>query len=325
MKFSRGVRLFSVAILIGSMSVPALQSVVAATPVPTCNAQHFTTTSSTTSRPGGSTVRLVLTSGYFPTCRWASATTYQFASSSGVAVGSKVSLASTKGLAVPQQPWLVDDTFQLIQNVLTEEGVVCTQKQASFVKVTSPGGGRLLVRLGRTLGVCVNGTTKWTSLSSLTFPRPVTCTSADLRLSVGESDGTAGTIYYPLVVENVGSHACVLSGTPSVQPTTGSLAGVAHILVGPRATNRTIAGSGDGDPIRLSPGAKASAPFGVVETGNFTPSQCVAMKFESLSVGIASVSGGASWWVPLSSTTCTHLASTNISGFVPGVTGYVAS
>jgi len=328
MKFSRVTSLLAALVMLGSISVAILPSDISgasATSVPSCNVQHFSWTSTTSTRPGGATVRLVLTSLYFPTCQWSSATSYQFATSSGVRLGAAVSLASTKGLAVPQQPWRVNDTFQLIQNVVTEQGVVCTQKQASYIKVTSPSGGSALIKLKSSLGVCVNGTTKWTTLSSLSFPRPLACTSADLRLSVGESDGTAGTIFYPIIVDNVGSHACVISGTPSVQPTTGSLAGVAHILVGPTATNRTIASSGYGDSIRLAPGAKASAAFGVVETGNFTPSQCVAKKFESLSVGIASVSDGTSWFVPLSSTTCTLLSSTNISGFVPGVTGIAPS
>jgi hypothetical protein len=38
-------------------------------------------------------------------------------------------------------------------------------------------------------------------------------------------------------------------------------------------------------------------------------------------VGISSVSRDTSWFVPLSSTTCSKLASTNISGFVPGTSG----
>ena len=313
--------LFCVALL-GAFFVPQVITTTASSAaIPACTAQSFVATSTISNRPGGTTVRLVLTSSHFPTCEWSNATGYQFASSSGASIGAKVSLSTTKGLAVPQQPWIVGDTFQLIQNLVTEEGVQCTQKQAAYVRITSPHGRPLLTKLPASLGVCVNGTTKWTSLSSLSFPKPSPCTSSQLRLSVGQSNGTAGTIFFPLVVTNVGSHACVLSGTPSVQPTTGSLAGVAHILVGPRATVRNTGSTGYGDSIRLGPRAKASAAYGVVETGNFSPSQCVVANFESLSVGIASVSGGASWFVPLSGTTCTKLASTNISGFVPGITG----
>ncbi|MFZ1063664.1 MAG: DUF4232 domain-containing protein [Acidimicrobiales bacterium] len=309
-------------VLVGACLLPEIAvSSASATVVPTCNAQNFVATSTITSRPGGATVRLVLTSGYFPNCRWSNATAYQFASSSGASIGAKVSLASTKGLAVPQQPWIIGDTFQLIQNLVTEEGVQCTQSQASYVRISSPGSGRLLAKLPSSLGVCVNGTTKWTSISSISFPEPSACASSALRMSVGQSNGTAGTIFYPLIVTNVSKHACVVSGTPSVQPTTGSLAGLAHILVGPAATIRDTGSTGYGDSIRLAPGQKASAAYGVVETGNFSPSQCVAKSFQSLSVGIASASGGANYFLALASTACTKLASTNISGFVPGITG----
>jgi hypothetical protein len=325
MYFSRVARSTVAFALFGALFVGGLASSTlsaSASPVSACNAQRFAATSSISSRPGGSTVRLVLTSEFFPRCDWSAATSYQFASSSGVAIGPKVSIAGTKGLAVPQQPWLVNDTFQLVQNVVTEEGVQCTQKQASSLRVSSPLGGPLLVKLPTSLGVCVSGTTKWTSMSSLSFPKPTACSFGALRLSVGQANGAAGTIYYPLIVTNEASHACVISGTPSVQPTTGSLAGVAHILVGPRSTVRGFGSAGYGDSIRLAPGARASAALGVVETGNFTPSQCVAKRFESLSVSIAGLhNGGGSWWAPLSSTTCTKLASTNISGFVPGISG----
>ncbi len=322
MTFPRPFRVLSGLALVVTFFWPALAATPAsASAVPTCNARNFAGTSNISTRAGGATVRLVLTNSYFPRCQWSSATDYQFASSSGVAIGPKVSLATTKGLAVPEQPWLMNDTFQLIQHLVTEEGVQCTQKQASYVRVLSPRGGPLLVKLATSLGVCVNGTTKWTSLSSLSFPKPSACTSLQLKLNVGQSNGTAGTIFYPLIVTNAGGHACLLSGTPSVQPTTGALPGVAHILVGPRATLRGTGSTGYGDSIRLGPRAKASAAYGVVETGNFTPSQCVAKNFESLSVGIANVSGGSSWFVPLSGSTCTKLASTNISGFVPGITG----
>ena len=321
MNFSFGGRIVAVATLVGSLLlVGNVSSVGAATAVtpPRCNALHFDANSSVTTRPGGADVRLIFTSTYFPTCNWSGATTYQFVASSGVAFGSKVSLATTKGLAVPAQPWDVNDTYQVVQNIQTEEGVLCTQRQAAAVAVTSPGSAPHLVKLSKSLSVCVNGPTKWTSLSSLSFPKPSACTTTSLKLTVGQSDGTAGTIFYPLIFTNDGTSACSVLGTPDVQPVTGSLANVAHILVGPQATQRDTGSQGYGDSIRLAPGATSSAAFGVVETGNFTPSQCVAANFESLSVGFL---GSGNWWVPLASTTCTKLASTNISGIVPGTTG----
>ncbi len=42
------------------------------------------------------------------------------------------------------------------------------------------------------------------------------CTTADLRLTVGASNGAAGTIYYPLDFTNASSSACTIYGYPGV-------------------------------------------------------------------------------------------------------------
>ncbi|HTX84569.1 MAG TPA: DUF4232 domain-containing protein, partial [Streptosporangiaceae bacterium] len=42
------------------------------------------------------------------------------------------------------------------------------------------------------------------------------CTTADLRLTVGASNGAAGTIYYPLDFTNASSSACTMYGYPGV-------------------------------------------------------------------------------------------------------------
>ncbi len=260
-------------------------------------------------------MRIVFTDTHSPSCVWSGLTTYQFATSSGVAFGQRVSIAAAKGLAVPVKPWNVNNTFQVVQNIVTEEGVLCSQKQATFVAVTSPGHVRLMVKLPSSIEVCVNGTTKWTSVSSLSFPKPSTCTETDLKLSLGQSDGTAGTIFYPLSLRTSGSKPARSTGPPIVQPPVQHR-GVAPIVFGPPATVRNVSVGGYGDAIRLAPGAKASAAFGVVETGNFTPSQCVARDFENVSVEL---SGIGTWIAPLSSTTCTKLASTNISELSRGL------
>jgi hypothetical protein len=296
----------------------ATSSVVASASVPSCNPGHFSSFSTLETRPGGTTVRLVLTNNSFPTCDWSNTTSYQFLTSSGVPIGTKVSLATSKGLAVPVQPWKVNDTYQVIQNINTEEGVLCNQKQATYVAVTGSHNQLLKVRLNSNVSVCVGGNTKWTSLGSLIFPRPSACALSALKISVGQSDGTAGTIFVPLIFTNTSTKSCTLSGTPHVQPTTGSLAGLAHIFVGPAASVRDLSSSGYGESLRLAPGSKVSVAFGIVETGNFTPSQCVAAKFQSVSVGFKN---GDNWWVALASTTCTKLSSTNVSGIVPGITG----
>jgi len=42
------------------------------------------------------------------------------------------------------------------------------------------------------------------------------CTTADLRLTVGASNGAAGTVYYPLDFTNSSSSACTMYGYPGV-------------------------------------------------------------------------------------------------------------
>jgi Domain of unknown function (DUF4232) len=51
-----------------------------------------------------------------------------------------------------------------------------------------------------------------TSASSVTSQ----CTTTDLRLAVGQSNGAAGTVYYPLDFTNASSSACTMFGYPGV-------------------------------------------------------------------------------------------------------------
>jgi hypothetical protein len=75
-----------------------------------------------------------------------------------------------------------------------------------------------------------------------------------------------------------------------------------------------MSSSGYGNPIRLAPGQRASAAFGVSETGNYPPSACVPRNAQSLDIGLAGVGG---WWLALKTSVCTKRASTSISGVVP--------
>jgi hypothetical protein len=290
------------------LSGPGSASVAAAS-IPQCSARHFSTAGTIKTLPGGATVRLVLTSHYFPTCAWSYGTAFQFLSASGSAVGVSHSLPSPASRA----PALVYDTFQVVERLSTMEGVQCTSREASALAVTTPNKSRVVVHFPETVGVCVNGTTHWTTLALPKFPRQKNCAPTALRVSVGRANGAAGTIYYPIEFKNVGGTQCVVSGTPSLQPTTGALAGVAHIFVGPRAKVVKLAAQGYGDPVRLAPGQSASASFGVSESGNYSASACVAKNAQSLSVGLAT----GNWWVRLSISVCTKLASTSISGVVP--------
>lgn len=278
--------------------------------VSNCNLQKFAASSSVTSRPGGTTVRVVMASHYFPKCQWSTATRYQFLNAQSQPIGNAVIFAGARSATV-------NATFQVVQRVSTTEGVLCTAKVAAYLAVIGPTSRRV-VRLPSTLGVCVSGTTKWTTVDSVSFPVADRCARSSLRLSIGQSDGAAGTIYYPLVFTNVGSVGCTLSGIPRVQPSTGTSQSTTHVPVGPRAALRDFSASGYGQSIRLAPHARASAAYGIAQSANYTRSQCVPANFTGVTV---LVGGIGQWWTPLASSTCTKVVSTFVSGVVPTTTG----
>lgn len=317
-KRSVGLVIIAVAVSAGLtlFAVPSPSASAKTTAIPLCSASHLSTKGTIKTRAGGTTVRLALTSHYFPTCSWSYGTKFQFLSAGGAPVGAPHSLPAPASAA----PALVRDTFQVVESLSTMEGVRCTSHLASALAVTTPNGARLVVHFPKTVGVCVNGTTAWTTLAGPTFPRPARCQPSALRVSIGRSAGATGTVYYPIIFTNVGAAACVVSGVPAVQPTTGALAGVAHIFVGPRAGAAAVASRGHGDPVRLDHAKSATATFGVSETGNYTPSTCAAKSAQSLSVGLAKT---GNWWVKLPISVCSKLTSTTIWGVVPAGSGAV--
>ena len=105
------------------------------------------------------------------------------------------------------------------------------------------------------------------------------CVSAQIVVTHGASQGTAGTIYYPLVFTNTGA-TCAIFGVPTVQPVVGST----HHKVGPMARNLSMGEM----PARhvIAKGQSVSVAFGVVETGNYTPSTCVARSASGVMVAL---------------------------------------
>jgi hypothetical protein len=276
---------------------------------------HFTDAISLSTRPGGTTVNLVLTSHFYPACRWNDATDFQFLSKSGAPIGPVVRAPTISTVVVPSP--LLRNTFVALESVTTEEGVRCTAEKATSLEVTSPKGTSLQVDLPEQVSVCVSGTTHWTKVSAPTFPVAARCPSSALRFSFGQGQGTAGTTFIALIVTNSSAQACTVAGTPTVQPTTGLSAGVAHSLVGPHS--RIVPQSGSGRAIRLAPGARASANLGLVDAGNYTSSTCRPKEATSIAIGFE----GAQGWLAFkgSVSVCTKLASTTISGIVPNVRG----
>ena len=76
-----------------------------------------------------------------------------------------------------------------------------------------------------TLGL---GAAVWATSASAASAAPATstprCTAADLSVwvNVGEANGAAGTIYYPLEFTNVSNHTCRVRGYPGVSATSAT-------------------------------------------------------------------------------------------------------
>lgn len=95
---------------------------------------------------------------------------------------------------------------------------------------------------------------------------PAACTVAELKMSLGESEGAAGTTYRALVFTNSGTVPCVLEGMPRV----AFVAGDDRHRVGAPATPV----GARGPAVTLEAEAAATAPVGFVNIGNFDPEIC---------------------------------------------------
>jgi len=139
------------------------------------------------------------------------------------------------------------------------------------------------------------------------------CVSAQMVVTHGQAQGTARTTYIPLVFTNKG-RACAIWGVPAVQPVTGAH----HSAVGPTARNNSMGEM----PVRhvVARGAAVSVDFGVVDTGNYTASSCVARSASGVIVSLGSFIHPT--YVHLPITVCARRVSVTTKMIVPGVDGY---
>jgi hypothetical protein len=103
-------------------------------------------------------------------------------------------------------------------------------------------------------------TTSAPSTPTSTLPGGEPCTSAHLSVAVGQSQGAAGTIYYPLVFTNTGSTSCTLDGYPGV-----SLVGSSGNQIGLPATRQ---GAPSPSSVSLAPGTTTSVTFSLSDVLN---------------------------------------------------------
>ncbi len=138
------------------------------------------------------------------------------------------------------------------------------------------------------------------------------CEPSQLRVSVARPQGTAGTIYYPIVFTNRGG-ACWIWGVPGIQPVVGAKR---HPL-GPPATNESVGKM----PARhlLGHGAAVSVGYGVAESGNYPAATCRARNASGVLVTLAPFIRPT--YLALRISVCTRLSSTHTQLLVVGRTG----
>jgi hypothetical protein len=98
-----------------------------------------------------------------------------------------------------------------------------------------------------------------------------TCRTSGLRITVddSQSDGAAGSTYYPIDFTNTSTSACTLNGYPGVSLVTA--ADESGTRIGAAAVRNPEFGP---VAVRLEPGAEAHAWLQVGAAGNFPPSSC---------------------------------------------------
>jgi hypothetical protein len=306
---SRITALLAVAALVAALAVLSPASHAGAAVPTACLPSRVAVTNTVSSRPGGTTAQLVFTAHSSPNCLWSvNSTGYQFLGANGVAIGPVV-YQLPRPLTTRWIP--IYNGYQVVVRVTTMAGVQCTTQQATRLRVGAPGATLRVMTLAAPIAVCVGGTTAWTSVTTA-LPIAARCSSAALSMSLGSSNGAAGTIYYALVVRNTSTSACVVTGVPTVRALR-ALSGASYVGLAARA--ETMAGYGL--PIRLAPGARASAAFGVAETGNWASTTCAPASAAAIAVTVS----GARGVIALKFSICTKVVSTSIRGVVAGVSG----
>jgi hypothetical protein len=96
---------------------------------------------------------------------------------------------------------------------------------------------------------------------------PMCTSSSGLVARMKAGQGAAGTDYRPIVFTNTGGTACLIKGTPGVQPVSGST----HTRIGPASRRNVQAGAGR--TIRLA--AKKGEAYAIYGMGDQSlPSSC---------------------------------------------------
>lgn len=139
------------------------------------------------------------------------------------------------------------------------------------------------------------------------------CHVSQLTVSLGRSDGAAGTIYYPIIFTNRGPATCSLHGFPGVSSVGGD---DGHQIGAPA---RRQPGS---RPLTLvlKPHRSASAAYGQAQALNYPKPTCKPVTARGLRVYAPNVT--AARYLPLKHLACSRpIADSHVSAVVYGRTG----
>ncbi|NYI88254.1 hypothetical protein HNR02_001577 [Amycolatopsis endophytica] len=102
------------------------------------------------------------------------------------------------------------------------------------------------------------------------------CKSGDLKLTMGQGDAGAGTVYRPLIFTNVSDHPCVIQGFPGVS----YVAGEDGHQVGAPAVRK----GEKGGAFTLNNGDTAYAEIGFVNVQNYDTVTCQPQQVRGLRI-----------------------------------------
>lgn len=125
------------------------------------------------------------------------------------------------------------------------------------------------------------------------------CQAGDLHLAVGQQNGAAGTIYYPIDLTNVSSAACTLYGYPGV-----SFVAAPHgSVIGAPAGRREISGITP-QLITLQPGATVHATL--ADSDVLTGNQCHSQQVPVHTIQVYPPGQYTALFAPISGTGCAN-------------------
>jgi hypothetical protein len=127
------------------------------------------------------------------------------------------------------------------------------------------------------------------------------CKAGDVKLSLGQGDAGAGSVYRPLVITNSSAKPCEIQGFPGVS----YVAGTDGHQVGKDAFREGT----KGNAVKLNPGQSAAADIQFVNVRNFDSGTCQPTEVKGLRIYLPQET--ASNFVPAEGTGC---ASTKIPG-----------